>query len=192
MQINENIATLLDNNITFTKGNYTSAKQLSKKGLGTDGLMIKYIQGLERRNTRWTVNNTPIPTPLLQEHYLAVPRVVIESFQKDIKSVYKDNKIEELKKEGELFTRGMKEIERILEDIKEEHIELPEKYSLEAFKTALKYGDFGGYIPYYRSRIAHLESRKKVLDKIDPIKRDKILAMELQEMALNWQYRKLD
>lgn len=192
MTINENVAALLDKDITFTKGNYTSAKQLSKKVLGTDGLMIKYIQGMKRRNVRWTVNNTPIPTPILQEHYFAVPRAVIESFQNDIKSIYKDDKIEKLKKEGELVNRGMKEIELILDDIKEEKIKLPEEYSLEAFKTALKYGDFEGYIPYYREQIAHLLSRKELLDKIDPMKRERILAMELQEMALDWQYRKLD
>jgi succinate dehydrogenase flavin-adding protein (antitoxin of CptAB toxin-antitoxin module) len=193
-EMNKNIATLLDNNITFTRGNYTSIGQLSENSLGTEGLMRKYLKGLERTAVRYTVNNTPIPTKILEGWWHSVPAAVIESFQRDIKDIYKEDKIAKLAKDCELFKRGMKEVDLILNDIKDGEIKLPEKYSLDAFKTALDYGGFDVRLdPYFlfKGPIEHLKSRKKLLDTLTPMQRDKILEMELQEIARNWQYRKI-
>ena len=71
-------------NTTFTKGKYTTSWELHRYKLDSTGLMRYWLVPKSDFNTRFTLNDTKIPSDYLESRWPETPRKIVEILKNDI------------------------------------------------------------------------------------------------------------
>jgi hypothetical protein len=181
--------------ITFSEGVYTIVKS---HGLSLDqtseGLIkyFSYASSDKPRNVSFTLNDTAIPTTLMEENLCGSPREIVQYIQCNMRKVYVNNRIQELENQLKLVKKGEKNIKAIMNSMVDGTIPVPKNHSVEGVALALKQG-IGSVAAFESSseRDVLLSWKKKHKKVITPETVDKVAAMDMKKIADSWQYRAL-
>jgi hypothetical protein len=181
--------------ITFSNGVYTSARRRDLSFDQDTESMIKYFSCSSPENPKnaiFTLNDTAIPTTLMEENLCGSPREIAQYIQCNMRKVYVNNRIQELENQLKLVKKGEKNIGSIMKDMVDGTIPVPKNHSVEGVALALKQG-IGSVAAFktYSERDVLLSWKKKHKKFITPETVDKVAAMDMKKIADSWQYRAL-
>jgi hypothetical protein len=186
---------LSDKGITFSKGVYTTPVQIGNNDVDRSGLLLLDLK-LKHPNTiyhRFTLNDTPIPSDLIEESIWNYgPRHIADYYKTMIRNIYKEGVIQKERGKLNLIKKGEKNIRNIMKAVLKQEINIPEDCSTEGVALALHQGL--GASDFYQSittKDVLIDMKKRWGKFLKPDSIDAVAAMNLKNIAENWQYRAL-